>query len=160
MPIQLAKAKHAAEISLVQRRSWQHVYNKKVTQAMFKQLPEVLHHRLWSQRLISPSYTTWVLARPNVQGFVMLDQQVEGVELTALYLDPQAMGKGWGRALFESASQSAKMSFATRLHCWVMEDNQHAQGFYRHLGFKFTGEQRELEFSGSPFIQKKAELVC
>ncbi|WP_432467388.1 GNAT family N-acetyltransferase [Agarivorans sp. Z349TD_8] len=156
MKIQLAQAADAAAICLVQRRSWQHVYDHQLIENMLQALPVSLHQRLWMQRIASTDCSTWTVNTPLVSGLLMLEQVDQELELAALYLDPDAIGQGWGRLLFEHACHEVN---SKALYCWVMEDNHHAQGFYQHLGFEFSDERREFNFCGSHFIQKKAQLV-
>ncbi|WP_163132287.1 GNAT family N-acetyltransferase [Agarivorans sp. Alg241-V36] len=157
MSIKLASLSDAKEICRVQRCSWQHVYPKQLISDMFQALPFELHQQLWKQRLSSEKNQIWVLKTNGVQGFLMLEKQTPEIELAALYLQPDTIGKGWGRALLEKACQSAAMK---EVYCWVMQDNQQAEGFYRHTGFQFSGEQRQVEFAGSYFVQKKAYLAA
>ena len=86
-----------------------------------------------------------------------MEKQAQEIELAALYLQPEAIGKGWGKALLKHACQRTNLK---DIYCWVMQDNQLAEGFYRHMGFKFTGEQQQVEFAGSYFVQKKAYLAA
>ncbi|GDY28131.1 hypothetical protein AHAT_40210 [Agarivorans sp. Toyoura001] len=123
---------------------------------MFKVLPSSLHQKLWQQRVSNDNNQVWVLKNPQLEGLLMLEKQADEIELAALYLLPKTIGKGWGRAMLKHACQQANVK---QLHCWVMQDNEHAEGFYRHLGFTFDGELRKVAFSGSDFMQKKAHLA-
>jgi ribosomal protein S18 acetylase RimI-like enzyme len=157
MSIKLASLSDAKDICRVQRRSWQHVYPPQLISNMFQALPFELHQQLWTQRLSCDENQIWVLKPNGIQGLLMLEKQAPEVELAALYLLPEVIGKGWGRALLKQACQSAALK---DVYCWVMQDNQHAEGFYRHMGFRFTAEQRQVEFAGSYFVQKKAYLAA
>lgn len=157
MSIKLASLSDAEDICRVQRRSWQHVYSQQLISDMFQALPFELHQQLWLQRLSSEENQIWVLKTTGIQGFLMLEKQTPEIELAALYLQPDVIGQGWGRALLEQACQSTAQK---DMHCWVMQDNPRAEGFYRHMGFKFTGEQRQVEFASSYFVQKKAHLAA
>jgi len=154
--IRLACVSDAAAICRVQRLSWQHLHSDSLTVHMLEALPVAEHFHAWQQRLDSAAYQTWVVEQAELMGFICLQQQAPCQELSALYLLPEWIGQGFGKALLKHACEQTK---AQHLYCWVMQDNQHAQGFYRHLGFDFTGEQQQLYFAGQAYSQKKAHLT-
>lgn len=140
----------------MQRLSWQHLHSDVLTAHMLEALPVAEHFQAWQQRLHSAAYQIWLVELSEVIGFICLQQQAQCQELSALYLSPKWIGQGFGKALLKHACEQAKVR---HLYCWVMQDNQHAQGFYRHLGFDFTGEQQQLYFAGQRYSQKKAHLA-
>lgn len=156
MTIRLAKLSDAAAICRVQRASWQHLHGDSLTAHMLQALPIDQHLQGWQLRLENAEYQTWLVEQAEIIGFICLWQQANSLELSALYLLPEWMGQGFGKALLKHACEQSK---AQHLYCWVMQDNQQAQGFYRHLGFNFTGEQQQLCFSGQAYLQKKAHLA-
>ncbi len=123
---------------------------------MLEALPITQHLQAWQLRLANAVYQTWVVEQAEIMGFICLHQQIQCQELSALYLSPEWMGQGFGKALLKHACEQTK---AQHLYCWVMQDNQHAQDFYRHLGFSFTGELQQYDFAGHCYSQKKAHLT-
>ena len=90
------------------------------------------------------AHTTFVLeeSRPDgigeVRGFYKLREiTTQEVELTDLFLDPLAIGQGWGRALWEHAVAIARNLGYTRM---VWESDPNAEGFYLRMGGLRVGE--------------------
>ena len=57
----------------------------------------------------------------------------DGAEISALYLAPQARGRGTGSALLEAAKAASPA-----LHLWTFQANTGAQRFYLRHGFTET----------------------
>jgi GNAT superfamily N-acetyltransferase len=55
-------------------------------------------------------------------------------ELTNLYLDPDAIGTGIGRPLYERAVGDLRARGFNPLVVWAFRDNTAARGFYEHMG--------------------------
>lgn len=81
-----------------------------------------------------PSCELWILeANGDILGFIALHHD----ELSALFVDTHAQGKGWGVILLDHAKQ-------LRGNLWlaVYEKNRHAQIFYERHGF--TKHKRQV----------------
>ena len=61
-------------------------------------------------------------------------------EVQSLYLLPEAMGKGCGRALLNAALQELAGRGFREVILWVLEGNCHARRFYERAGFAPAGE--------------------
>jgi GNAT superfamily N-acetyltransferase len=70
-------------------------------------------------------------------GFYALAGRGQDCILEHLWVKPQVIGKGVGRALFEHAVEKARELGASRLE---IESDPHAEGFYRKMGAKRSGE--------------------
>jgi GNAT superfamily N-acetyltransferase len=66
---------------------------------------------------------------------VLLDDGA-GVELDALFVEPDQWRRGIGRMLVEHCADFARIRGATAL---CVTGNPHAEGFYRSCGFEVTG---------------------
>ena len=70
---------------------------------------------------------------------------VQDGRLEMLFLDPEARGRGLGRALLTYGIEQLGVNELT-----VNEQNPQAVGFYEHLGFK-TYRRTELDEEGRPY---------
>ncbi len=57
-------------------------------------------------------------------------------ELTNLYLDPEVIGSGAGRPLYERAVGDLRDRGFNPLVVWAFRDNRAARGFYEHMGLR------------------------
>jgi ribosomal protein S18 acetylase RimI-like enzyme len=69
-------------------------------------------------------------------GFYILTAEADGLHLDHLWVLPEAMRRGIGRALFEHAAAEAQK--AGRSHIKI-EADPNAEGFYRRMGAVRTG---------------------
>lgn len=72
-----------------------------------------------------------------------LDADVDG-EVRAMYVHPDAAGRGVGRAIYDELERRARARDVRSLGLWA---SLNAVGFYEHLGFERVGE-RMHEFGG------------
>jgi ribosomal protein S18 acetylase RimI-like enzyme len=79
----------------------------------------------------------------RLMGFYALGQSGNRSELLHLWVLPDAMGRGIGRALFLHAVERVKASGGTEL---LIESDPNAAGFYQRLGARHVGTSiRDLE---------------
>lgn len=85
------------------------------------------------------AHTVFVAERGTVAlGFYAVTRALEGAcELEALFVDPQAIGTGLGKRLFEHATRQARDLGAARL---VIESDPNAAGFYQAMGAAASGQ--------------------
>jgi GNAT superfamily N-acetyltransferase len=69
-------------------------------------------------------------------GFYLLTRESDGLHLDHLWVLPQAMGRGIGRALFEHAVQQAN---AAGFRAIKIEADPNAEGFYLRMGARRVG---------------------
>lgn len=66
------------------------------------------------------------------------------VELIAMFVRPQARGRGVGEAVIEAVAGWAIQKGATAVHLWVTETNKRARLLYERCGFTATDERQPL----------------
>lgn len=76
-------------------------------------------------------------AGDQLLGFCAVSRRGDLATLEHLWVLPEAMGCGVGRALFEQAAGFARQQGATALE---VESDPHATGFYRRMGCQLVGE--------------------
>lgn len=75
----------------------------------------------------------------TVVGFAQVTGSPPVGELDDLWVDPDAMGKGAGRALFEAATAHAR---AAGFQALTIDADPHAESFYVRMGATHIGESR------------------
>jgi ribosomal protein S18 acetylase RimI-like enzyme len=74
----------------------------------------------------------------KIVGFYALVGEGPKVELEHLWVLPETMGAGVGRALFDHALQTAAVAGAAAVK---IEADPHAEGFYKRMGARRVGEE-------------------
>lgn len=140
------------EISRIYEESWKTAYRGIVPQAYLDGIPagrwaEALDRAGWDtlvltegERLIGTS-SVCASRWPDWPGFG---------EVVSLYLLPESMGKGYGKALLAAAVRRlAEQGFQDAL-LWVLEENRRARRFYERAGFTLAGDVMDGEIGGKP----------
>lgn len=70
-------------------------------------------------------------------------------ELYALYVDPERVSTGVGRALMVHVLRQAGGRYPT-LRLWVLRDNARARRFYEKAGFAPDGAEEPFDVDGTP----------
>jgi ribosomal protein S18 acetylase RimI-like enzyme len=73
-------------------------------------------------------------------------------ELYAIYVLPEAQGKGIGRKLVQACAQTLKERGITSMLLWVLKDNAPSRAFYESLGGQTLNEQ-QFELGGSTLTE-------
>ncbi|AEG44825.1 GNAT family N-acetyltransferase [Isoptericola variabilis] len=79
------------------------------------------------------------------------DAEPGDLELYAIYLDPEAWGRGVARDLMRTVL--ADVSDGTPMSLWVPATSERARHFYRRHGFHPDGIERIDEVGGTPVTQ-------
>jgi ribosomal protein S18 acetylase RimI-like enzyme len=160
-----ASSSDAAAIAGVRIRSWRAAYAGIVPAAYLDGLDLAGETATWSERLGAPA-AVWVrvafIAEPPVPprlvGFVSAGPArhagEEGLgEVWAIYVDPEAQGRGAGRALMDAAVRGlATRGFGDAV-LWVFEANASARVFYERLGWAPDGAAKPLAIGGAAPIE-------
>ncbi|MEV0275906.1 GNAT family N-acetyltransferase [Streptomyces sp. NPDC050610] len=79
-------------------------------------------------------------------------------ELYALYVRPELIGAGVGRALTAAVLAGAAEREFARLVLWVVKGNARARRFYERAGFAPDGGEEECEVAGAPVPEVRYAL--
>ncbi|MCO6453079.1 MAG: GNAT family N-acetyltransferase [Caldilineales bacterium] len=113
----------------------------------------VAAHEIWA-----------VVEAGEIAGFYALGEPGIQVELEHLWVSPEYLGLGLGKALFDHAAARAREIGGQVL---VVESDPNAEGFYRHMGAMRVGERLSMyedlvrvlplmQFDLTPVAQPKA----
>jgi len=95
-------------------------------------------------RTDGPRTTVAVEAGPGApdRGELVGFATIHGAELCALHVDPDAWGRGVGRALIAQARADLAAAGITEAHVWVLVGNARAERFYARDGWATDGTRR------------------
>ncbi len=96
----------------------------------------------------------WLLEEDGrVVGYLRVSMNDDVGYLGAIYVLPRSQGRGHGRRMWECAVAWFAARGAREVRLTVAQGNEHAKGFYRHLGF----EEREIHNNtllGEPLVEQ------
>ncbi|MFF5840634.1 GNAT family N-acetyltransferase [Streptomyces massasporeus] len=86
----------------------------------------------------------WACHGPYRDGEV----RTEDAELYAIYVHPNQVGRGVGRALLTESVARCSAAGRGRLLLWVLKENDRARRFYERAGFRADGAEEPFEVDG------------
>jgi ribosomal protein S18 acetylase RimI-like enzyme len=149
-----ASLQDAARLEEIRVRSWLHAYAGKAEQDVFEALSlgEFSGADSWREVLEGGGAITSVRVTEddgNLTGFCAVaapgrdEDEPPGVaEIAALYVDPDAHRRGYGRALLDDAVVSLRAGGWHEVTVWTLEDNFRSLPLYESRGFKLDGSVR------------------
>jgi ribosomal protein S18 acetylase RimI-like enzyme len=170
MPSRIREAvpKDARAIAEIHVRSWQAAYRGQLTDDYLDAL--TVDDRLEQHRrsLEEPraGWKTGVADDEGPVGFAVTgpsedaDAGERTAELYAIYLDPEQMGTGLGRRLFEHAVEDLRSRRFDTVTLWVLETNERARRFYEVAGWKHDGTvtSERVDCEMRPTVRYRVEL--
>jgi GNAT superfamily N-acetyltransferase len=69
-------------------------------------------------------------------------------EVSAIYLEPEAVGRGLGRGLLARALDDLRVMGYRRASLWVLAENRQARRFYEAAGFRADGGEQTEQMEG------------
>lgn len=154
--IRLARLDDAEAISHLQVRAWQSAYRGILPDAMLDAMDPDKNARKRRARMedpVSPELRDWLLEEGGrLVGWAAagpardedLGQDVH--ELYAIYLEPDCVGRGYGRKLMQHCLDDAVERGFGEMVMWVLTGNERAQRFYAAAGF-----DRDARVEATPF---------
>lgn len=158
--IRRAATGDARAIAEVQTRSWEAAYRSLLPDAVTDAHTVESRLQYWVEAVdFGPPYATWVADRSGrVAGFAHVgpnrDDDLDTAdvgELWGMYVDPDSMGRGLGRALMEVIRGHFRDEGLAAATLWVLRDNARARRFYETAGWRADGAVKtEHSRTGDP----------
>lgn len=145
--IREARPDDALQVARVHVRAWQVGYRGLLPAAYLERLrPEDRAARYVFGGGDPAGPATFVVVEDDaIRGFAMIGAARDGTaagELWALYVDPDAWGRGLGRALVAAARGELVQRRHAQAVVWALEGNERADRFYRADGWSPDGTRR------------------
>jgi ribosomal protein S18 acetylase RimI-like enzyme len=156
MLIRRAAPSDARALATLNVRAWQWAYRGLLPDAFLDGLSMEIEQRIEGTRrrieAESGEQRIWVVQQAEVVvGFAITGASRDPgsapttAEVQLLYLDPDVVGTGIGRALFAHAVADLAERGYTEATLWVLEGNQRARRFYEAAGWVPDGEAKTEE---------------
>ena len=147
------------ELSRIYEESWKSAYRGIIPQAYLDSIPE----GRWAGALERFDHTLVLAEGGRLIGTTSFGKAREHIfagagEIVSLYLLPDCVGKGYGRALLHTAVRVlAELNFR-EIYLWVLAENFRAIRFYERQGFVCCGI-RENEIGGKHLHELRYRLT-
>jgi len=120
------------------------------------QFMESCREQLTYHPSIFPATYFGILEDPMILGFYALDIHTsDQFELTALFVEPDYIGHGYGKTLMNHAKIQAKVFGANEI---VVQSDPNAEAFYLAMGWKNIGEKESPCIPGRKLPLLKLDL--
>jgi GNAT superfamily N-acetyltransferase len=147
--VRLGTLDDVPDVASIHVRSWQRTYRGLVPDAELDSLDVEQRASRWRRVMDNPEHVLLVgVVDGRVRGFSSLtpsrDAAVEPgtAELAAIYVDPDAVRTGVGRALMAASLATARARGDHTLTLWVVDTNSVARHFYERCGLRWDGSSK------------------
>ncbi|MET8892907.1 GNAT family N-acetyltransferase [Streptomyces albogriseolus] len=151
-------ADDGAEVAAMRVRGWQRAYRGMMPQAYLDAMDVAAEAERQRARLAAGDGSVvnlvaeaedgvlagWAAYGPYRDGGVRTGDG----ELYALYLPPERIGQGVGRALLTEVTGRCAAAGLPRVFLWVLKENTRARRFYEAAGFAPDGAEEPFEVDG------------
>ncbi len=163
----IADARRIAEIHV---RAWQAAYRGQMPDGYLDgmRVEARLADHEWALGTPRETWRYWVSDEGGrVTGFAVTgpsedaDADERNGEIYAIYIEPERVGAGIGRALFAHAVEDLRARGFRAATLWVLETNDRAQRFYQAAGWKADGAttSERIDCRMLPTVRYRAELL-
>jgi ribosomal protein S18 acetylase RimI-like enzyme len=146
MTVRDARMEDAAVIAAIQVAGWKIAYRGILPDRALAELDVTQREARWREILAGSTSREIVAEEDGIVRAFLSDGPVRdadapaGVrEIYALYADPDAWGRGFGRALWTELESRLRETGCREVTLWVLEANARARRFYESLGFVRDG---------------------
>ena len=155
----------ADALARVRIASWRSAYRGIVPDAVLDAFDPVAEVATWHQRLTAVTDVSTEVAfvveppaKPHLVGFVSTGParhpgEAGLGEVWAIYVDPEAQGRGVGRGLMDAAIRDLTKRGLREVVLWVFEANAPARAFYERLGWMPDGAAKPFEIGGAAPVE-------
>lgn len=169
MRIREATVSDAGTIAGIHVRAWQAAYRGQLSDDYLDGLraEDRLEQHRRSLEQPHPEFRTWVLEdEGTVVGFAVTgpsedaDADQRTGEVYAIYLEPDRVGTGVGRLLFEHAIADLRERGFGAATLWVLQTNEPARRFYERAGWRLDGAttSERVDCEMRPTVRYRAAL--
>jgi ribosomal protein S18 acetylase RimI-like enzyme len=156
--IRAAQPEDAGRIAEIHVRSWQHAYLGLIPQDYLDALDPAQRRGMWDRSLETADWsrggTLVIMAGGRLAGFAHVHEARDADaapsvgEIWAIYLEPEAWGKGLGRELMAAALRALAEIGYDEATLWVLDSNVRARRFYEAAGFTPDGAVQDDDARG------------
>jgi ribosomal protein S18 acetylase RimI-like enzyme len=157
MEIRRATEDDVSDIARIHVEAWRWAYKGQLPDDFLQSLSIERRTEGWRQEISDPESESrvWVtIESGRVVGFASTapsrdeDTDDRTAELLTLYLEPQRVGTGLGRALLVHAVEDLQRRGYERASLWVLTSNERARRFYERNGWHPDGRTKADEVRG------------
>jgi GNAT superfamily N-acetyltransferase len=147
--VRLGTLDDVPSVASVHVRSWQRTYRGHVPDAVLDALDVEQRANGWRRSLAQPEHVLLVgVLAERVVGFSSITPSRDAgaepgtAEVAAIYVDPDAVRMGVGRALMAASLEWARSRGDHALTLWVLDTNHTARCFYESCNLRWDGSSK------------------
>ena len=138
----------AAACADIHKRSWIYAYSHCIDRAIIEQRHQG-REAMWKKFLANENAGNFVaVTEGKIIGIITIGKERDGDmpegtgELCGLYLDPDYIGKGYGRQVMDWVKTQLKARGFSTMVLWVLDQNDKAKRFYEKSGLRPEGSSK------------------
>lgn len=168
--IRQATLDDAEALARLHVRSWQWAYRGQLPDKYLDRMSETMDRRIEARRALltdlPPDYRVWIAEQAGqMVGFAVTEPSRDADappstgEVSLIYLEQAAAGKGIGRLLFAHAVDDLRQRGYAQAMLWVLETNARARRFYEAAGWRADGASKTDEWPGLLLREVRYRIV-
>ena len=164
--IRPARLEDARAIAAVHLASWRHELGGSAPPGVLAGLDLSAQQDRVGKWLLDPQASTLVGEQDGrVEGFITVGHSRDGDAdartgcVVAIYLLPEALGRGLGRRLCQAGLDVLREAGIEQVTLWCLQANARGRGFYEHMGFAPDGATRVEARLNLPSLRYRMSLV-